>query len=100
MKKTDIEKLEKIGFKRWTKGQHDRLYINPESFGLIVERYKTGNVSYAELNGERISNSSAADILQGKYYIDVNTGIIVVSTRSYKSTIYELVTEILDRITA
>lgn len=32
MTETMIKKLEAKGFKRWTKGEHDRLYANVENF--------------------------------------------------------------------
>ncbi len=95
-----IEKLEQMGFKRWQKNGMDRLYINPKEFGLVVEQYKSGNVSYAELNGEQISNGSATDILCGKYYVDAKTGNIIASARSYKDTIIEIITEMIERAQA
>lgn len=76
-----VKALEAKGFKRWTKGDYDRLYANPADFGLEVERYKSGNISYAEVNGEKISNSEASKILTyTKVYIDVTTGELVVQS--------------------
>lgn len=69
-----IKKFEDAGFKRWTKGSLDRLYINPENLCLHVEKYKSGNISYAEFNGEKISNSFARDFLAVRIYVDVNDG--------------------------
>lgn len=74
-----IKVLESKGFKRWTKGDYDRLYANAEDFGLYTETYNSGRIKYAELNGEEISNSSACRILSAKIYIDVKTGELVVS---------------------
>ena len=71
-----ISALEAKGFMRWTKGNMDRLYINAETLGLEVERYKTGNVSSAYYRGERISNSRGSAMAYAKTYIDVNTGIL------------------------
>lgn len=77
---TMIKKLESKGFKRWTKGEHDRLYANAESFGLEVDYYKSGNISYATLNGEKISNTSAYGIKRKtSIYIDVNDGKLYTS---------------------
>ena len=52
-----IAELEAKGFKRWTKGNLDRLYINAAQLGLVCQYYKTGNIRHAEFNGESISNS-------------------------------------------
>lgn len=74
-----IKKLEAKGFNRWTKGDHDRMYFNiADTDSMEVEKYNTGNISYAELNGEKISNSEAYRILAVKAYVDVATGETVV----------------------
>ena len=69
-----IQKLEEAGFKRWTKGTYDRLYINATSLGLEYETYKSGSIRSATFNGEEISNSRASRMLAMKMYIDVTTG--------------------------
>lgn len=74
MKQQLIEALEKKGFNRWTKGNMDRLYINPTQIGLYLEHYNTGNVRYAELNGEPISNTRGREMKSAKCYIDIATG--------------------------
>ena len=73
MTESMIQKLEEKGFKRWQKGNFDRLYINAKSLGLECDYYKTGNVSSAWLNGEKISNCQAKKMLCSKTYIDVKT---------------------------
>ena len=98
---TQIEKLEAKGFNRWTKGSYDRLYINPESFGLKVERYGTGNVAYAEFEGERISNSEGTRMLNGKYFIDIESGKLFMKTDAHrpskiKEAIERIMTEVID----
>lgn len=54
-----------IGGNRWTKNDHDRVYINNwEDFaGLDISRYNTGNISSAVYQGEGISNRQAGLIL-------------------------------------
>lgn len=49
-----------------------RYYVNGwwEVLGLEVERYKSGNICYASLNGERISNRQARNMLEGKVWFD------------------------------
>lgn len=65
---------------RWTKAGHDRIYFNDLAtwYGLRLDHYKTGNISYAELDGERISNNSARQIASalgyGKVWYDLTTG--------------------------
>jgi hypothetical protein len=69
-----ISELDKMGFKRWTKGNLDRLYINAAQLGLVCSYYKTGNISGAEFKGERISNSCAYRYKAAKTFIDIKTG--------------------------
>lgn len=74
MTESIIKKFEAKGFTRWTKYDMDRLYINAETLGLEASYYKSGNVSYAEYRGEKISNRRAGDMLCSKIWIDVETG--------------------------
>ncbi|MGO1442601.1 MAG: hypothetical protein ACTHWD_00210 [Lactobacillus delbrueckii] len=68
----DIEALEKKGFRRWTKGDMDRLYFNIEKSGhMEVDHYKTGNISYAAIDGEEVSHRFAGQILSVKCFIDL-----------------------------
>lgn len=76
----EIEKLESAGGRRWRMYGKDRIYFNAEQLGLKVERYNSGNIAYAELNGEKISNSKASSIATMSLYVDVKTG-----ERSYGS---------------
>lgn len=71
-----IEALVKMGFSRWTNGNMDRLYINSTRCGLECSYYKTGNIHYAELNGEQISNCRARAVKASKNYIDIADGSI------------------------
>lgn len=60
-----VETITAIGGSRWTKGGHDRVYINDwaEFAGLDIDRYNTGNISSAAYQGEGISNRQASLIL-------------------------------------
>ena len=69
-----ITELEKLGFKRWMKGNLDRLYINAAQLGLVCDYYNTGNIKSAEFNGESISNCQARRMKAAKTFIDVKTG--------------------------
>lgn len=85
-----INDLIDMGAKRWTKGDHDRLYITAEILGLEYESYSTGNVRYAEFKGEQISNSLAREMLASKCYIDLTTGEIVCRNYTLKCALEEL----------
>lgn len=68
----NVEDLEKKGFNRWTKGDMDRLYFSIERSGhMDVDRYHTGNISYAAIDGEEISHRFAGQILSVKCFIDL-----------------------------
>lgn len=85
-----IEALENAGARRWTKGDHDRLYINAEELGLEYERYNTGNVRSATWCGNRISNADARRLMAGKAYVDVATGELHVRTDFTVSDIFDM----------
>lgn len=72
-KETKIAVLEEKGFKRWQKGNMDRLYVNAPVLGLQCEYYKTGNIYRATFQGSLISNCEAYRIKSAKTYIDVKT---------------------------
>lgn len=67
---------------RWTKGNHDRVYLTPEALtsalNLTIDRYGTGSVSSATLDGEKISNNYARQIFESlshaRAYCDARTG--------------------------
>ena len=69
-----IAELTRKGFNRWTKGNLDRLYINASQLGLVCEYYNTGNIKYAEFQGETISNCQARRMKASKTFIDIKTG--------------------------
>lgn len=75
LNEADIKKLEAVGFKRWTKGSYDRLYISPTKLGLHLAYYNTGNISSAWLDeNDGISNCRARKILAMKIWIEIDTG--------------------------
>lgn len=76
MTEQQIKALEDKGFKRWTKGNHDRLYVDAKELGLKCTYYKTGNISNAIFQGERISNCEARRMKAAKTYVDVKTGTL------------------------
>lgn len=72
-----LDNMLAIGGNRWQRGDFDRVYLNGwERFiGLEITCYKTGNIRYAFLGDERISNGEAGRILGAvrKVYFDVPT---------------------------
>lgn len=76
-KKSPAEMV-KMGGNEWIKGDKHRIYFNQNTFseiiGLKVNSYKTGNISSATLNGEKVSNTSVYKQLPSKAYYDVKTG--------------------------
>jgi Homeodomain-like domain len=76
------EQIEAIGGNRWRKNGMDRVYLDSNVWaaliGLEIGYYNSGNISWAQLNGEDISNGRARDILGciGKVYWDSIDGRI------------------------
>ena len=96
----EINTLTDRGFKRWTKKLSngkvmDRLYIKPEYLGLELTRHKSGNISSATFNGERISNSEARRIEGTKCYVDVATKEVVCDREDLKQAAQEVVDDAL-----
>lgn len=71
-----IMELERKGFKRWTKGSMDRLYIESWNLGLVCQYYKTGNIRDAWFDGARVSNCEARRMKSAKTFIDIKTGTV------------------------
>lgn len=98
----EIKTLTDRGFNRWTKKLSngkvmDRLYIKPEYLGLELTRYKSGNISSATFNGERISNSEARRIECTKCYVDVATKEVVCDRDDLKQVAQEVVDDALSK---
>lgn len=74
------EQLVAVGGSEWQRGDKHRVYFNDLAslYGLEVNRYDTGNISGARLNGEKISNGQARQLLNtlqmAKLWWDVPTG--------------------------
>lgn len=85
-----IAELTKHGFRRWTKGNIDRLYINAAQLGLVCTYYNTGNISNAVFNGDQISNSQARRMKAAKTFVDVKTGTVYSDDTTLKSAAEKL----------
>jgi hypothetical protein len=98
---TAIAKLETKGFNRWTRGSHDRLYINPQSYGCEFAYYNTGNIKHATFRGEDISNAEGRRFKASKVYIDVKTGELhIQTTTDYEDEIRKAVEAIIAEVEA
>lgn len=60
------ETLSAVGGTLWERGSMRRVYFNDLEglLGLEVSRYGSGNISYAYLNGEKLSNRRARDLVR------------------------------------
>jgi len=62
----------------WEKYNKKRLYLDfAKIVNLEIDRYNTGNISNAYLDGEKISNSKAYKYLQGKAYINLDDNTLI-----------------------
>ena len=89
-----IKALEEKGFKRWTKGAMDRMYIDAKVLGLDVVYNGRGNVLGADFKGERISNNMAREMLASKNYVDIATGKVFSGSYTLKREISEIIESI------
>lgn len=90
-----IAKLKAAGANRWSKGNHDRLYINVKDLGAEISYYKTGNVSNAIWRGETVSNADGRRLLGSKVYVDVKDGSLHVSSSFDEDEIREAAEEFI-----
>lgn len=91
-----ITALEERGFKRWTKGDKDRMYVDAEKLGLKVQKYGSGAVKRAEWTGEKISNRAGAAMLHAKTYLDLTD----MSVHSDDSELFAAAEAIIEEIRA
>jgi len=82
---TKLEKALKIGGSEWEAYGKHRVYFSKEVllslYGLEYSTYKSGSVASAKLDGEKISNGQAQDIVNacrmGKAFYDVKEDKVV-----------------------
>jgi len=70
-KEEKIKVLEAKGFKRWTKGNMDRMYANPAVLGVRFAYYTTGSIKECWLHDDKLSNCEGGRIKASKNYIDL-----------------------------
>lgn len=79
-----IEQLKQVGGTEWksSDGKMHRVYFNLEAlidlYGLKIERYNTGNISAAWLDGAKFANRRASEVVwmlgRGKFWYDLADG--------------------------
>ena len=94
-----IAKLESKGFKRWTKGDYDRLYINAYNIHGIDTNWKKNGKKTLSINGEELSYSKSAELSYMKIYIDVKTGEVVADWDSVKALVEAEINEVIEETT-
>jgi len=86
-----IDKLIAAGGNRWQKNGMDRIYFKASQLGLDYSCYKTGNISSATFNGERISNSEANRMCAAKTYYNVVTNTVVSDNSALKAAVDSII---------
>lgn len=71
-----IAKAMVLGARVWEKGSKSRLYLNEAGkaiIGLTYGCYNSGNICWAEISGEKISNAECGRVLNALYgaYLDL-----------------------------
>ena len=93
-----IAALEERGFKHWTKGGKDRMYIDAEKLGLKVQKYGSGAVKHAEWDGEKISNREGDALLHAKTYLDLQTMKVESEKWALKDAAEAVIEEVRSRL--
>ena len=79
-----IGRAQEMGANVWERGDRQRLYLNDAGSkiaGLEYDTYKSGNISYASYEGERISNAQGLRILgvANGAWVDLKSGTLHIS---------------------
>ena len=75
-----IKKFEDAGFKRWTKRDMDRLYIDTTKLGLECDFKRDHEPCLGDWQGKRVSNADCRRIYFSKVYVDVRDGSLHVTS--------------------
>lgn len=79
----------------------DRLYVNAEDIlDFDFSTYRTGNISGATLDGEKISNSRATALRAAKTYVDVATGRLYSGHHLIETAAKAIIESVMDEIRA
>lgn len=69
LNQASVQNVIDAGANHWVKGDFDRYYIDVKDL-VEYDFYKTGNVRYAAINGEKISNTEGTSLLCTKIYVE------------------------------
>ena len=90
-----IEALEKKGFRRWTKGDYDRLYINVIKLPGVY-----GSSSELEIDGDKLSRTKSWKVSNAKIWVDVVTAEVHADAAYHedflKSAAEKLLSEVIE----
>jgi hypothetical protein len=90
-----IESLEKKGFRRWTKGDYDRLYINVIKLPGVY-----GSSSELEIDDDKLSRTKSWKVSNAKIWIDVATAEVHAEAAYHedflKSAAKKLLSEVIE----
>lgn len=76
----EIERLDDMGFRRWTKGDMDRLYIDTTKLGLECDFKRDHEPCLGDWQGKRVSNADCRRIYFSKVWVDVEDGSLHVTS--------------------
>lgn len=76
----EIGRLEDTGFRRWTKGDMDRLYIDATALGLDCQYKRDHEPCLGTWQDREVSNADCRRIYYSKVWIDVEDGSLHVTS--------------------
>lgn len=89
----NLLKAQEKGWNEWHKYNKNRLYFSIKSSEMLdLDFYKSGAISFSELNGEKISHAEASRLVASKVFIDLDTNELHVDSDADE----DLLKEILD----
>lgn len=88
-----IEALEKKGFRRWTKGDYDRLYINVIKLPGVY-----GSSSELEIDGDKLSRTKSWKVSNAKIWIDVATAEVHAEAAYHENFLKSAAEKLLSKV--
>lgn len=68
-----LRKLNEYGFRRWTKDDMDRMYIDATDLGLTISFEKNGEIRWATFQGRDVGQRIARRMNDAKTFLDLHT---------------------------
>jgi len=99
IKNLNLVKAEQNGWNEWHKGGKNRLYFNIKNSEMLdLDFYKSGSISFSELNGEKISHAEAYRLVASKVYIDLDTNELHVDSDADEDMLKEIIDSEISKI--